>query len=35
MVCVEEAEDISNITGGKNDPVFYNMNLSLYHQFHF
>ena len=35
MECVEEADDISDITGGKNVTVFYNMNLSLYYQFHF
>ena len=35
MECVEEAEDISNITRGKNAPIFYNMNLFLYYQFHF
>ena len=35
MECVEEAEDISDITGGKNAPVFFTINLFLFYQFHF
>ena len=35
MECIEEAEKINDITGGKSAPVFYNMNLFLYYQFHF
>ena len=35
MEYAEEAEDISDITGGKNAPVFYIINLFLYDQLHF
>ena len=35
MECAEEAEDISDITGGKNVPAFYIIILFLYDQFHF
>ena len=35
MECSEEAEDISDINGVKNAPVFYIINLFLYYQFYF
>ena len=35
MECAEEAEDINDITGGENAPVFYIINLFLYYQCHF